>query len=342
MPVDRVRFALLLSGVALAAAFGPDKVHAQCSSCQNSQPAAITYQPTTAYQVSGAPAPYYGGNACNTCQPAVQPMQYQPVQVQPLYNTPAYRPIPRTSYRSQWTPNTTTYYSPYRGVSPTTGAPVISYRACQTRGQIMQRVPTSGCFSSPATSYAPSTGCSSCTPAATYAPPATITVPSTIAPSTFAPTPVPPSTIAPGPARTTAPDGNVPAESRPSLKPEARTNAQGASIRGLQLQPPNSSSIKSSTQSTTPTLDPPSPRFRVQPVPDPDATEDDNQPAGEAPPLLDPRHKTAARPSNMTPTYAQFNMPIIKPASNRVRTTVDYKSTPKPPALSTGWKTVDW
>jgi len=158
MPVYRVRTIWLVSTIAVVALFQPLEARAQgCSSCNRSQTAATYYQPTTAYQMSGVATPYYSGGL----QPAVQP-----IQVQPLYQQMAVsRPIPRTSYRSQWIPNRVTFYTPTMGVNPTTGAPLVTYRACQTQRQVLQRVPTCGWFSRPTTCCAPTacvptTGCS--------------------------------------------------------------------------------------------------------------------------------------------------------------------------------------
>jgi len=333
MFAKRVHIALLLSGVCFAG-FNPPTLRAQgCSNCRTSQPAATYYQPTTAYQVSGPPAPYYSGN---TAQPVAQP-----VPTQPLYQTRVSRPIPRTSYRTEWVPNRITYYTPTVGVNPTTGAPVVSYRGCQTRGQILQRVPTFNLFTSPTPSYVPSAGCSTCTPSTTIAPSATTTVPS-MPPATLSPSPTPATTTTPGPARTTAPQGTEPAETRPSLKPEARTNAQGASIRGLQLQPSYGSRLRNSPPAGQNPQTPPSRGTRVQPVPDPDATPSNDQPAGDAPLLLDPRQKTAAQPTSFDPAYRQVAWPTRRPAPEQVERDSTSKADAAPRPVASEWKTVDW
>lgn len=336
MFAKRVHFALLLSG-AVFVGFNPPTIRAQgCSRCQSSQPAARYYQPTTAYQVSGAATPYYSGNACTPCQPAAQP-----AQVQPLYQTRVARPIPRTSYRTEWVPNRITYYTPTVGVNPTTGAPRVSYRACQTRGQILQRVPTFNLFSSPAPAYAPSSGCSSCTPSTTTVPSATTTIPYT-PPATVAPSPTPATTTVPGPARTTSPESNVPAETRPSLKPEARTNAQGASIRGLQLRPSYESGRDASSADPAHHENSPSRSIRVQPVPDPDAASSKEQPDGDAPLLLDPRQKTAWRQTNHVPSYTQVAWPNPKSTRSPAKTDSDVEDGAGRLPISSEWKTVDW
>lgn len=233
------------------------------------------YRAATCCQTNCNPCATTVNFAPSPCQPACQPVCAQRVcsyQPQVSYRT-VYRQVPVTVYR------------PVTSVDPCTGCPVTTMRACTSMTTRAQRVPVTtyrqvcSMVTQPTqvVSASPVTSCPSCAvPQVAPAMPAPTT---SVAPSTsLSPVPVPQTQQ--------QQQGTTPAEQAPTLPqtiPGSQTpysNGSAGTYQGSSNRSYSSSYQPRSTQ----------PQSEIRPLPDLDQ-EDSRQ----APPLLSPDDRTAAR-----------------------------------------------
>jgi len=215
-----------------------------------------------------------GPEAVPVAQPCAQPSPQ-----------PAIQYVPQTSYRTEWSCVPVTTYRPVTVTDPRSCCPVTCMRPCTTYQWQARRVPYTTfravCATLAPTQVlgAPAAGCSTCGPTTSVVPSAQS---------------VPPPATTLGPVETTPvpiqqpPYGNspVPADQIPTLAP-------GQVNPGAFSNPPslnNSYRLPQTSERQNPATVP-----DLQPVPDLDRPRS-HQDTGPAPPLLDPRERTAARP----------------------------------------------
>jgi hypothetical protein len=256
-------------------------------------PTVVGYSPTYRSSWYRVPVTYYRPVTAYTGVAA------QPVTVMQPCNTQTYqvRRSPLLFHRP-WLPATTTV--PYAAY-----APVVTQPAPMVTGQMVTAQPSTApnCPCPNAATVAPSL---STTP---YYGPST-TVPSTTFPSTVAPSTHIPSSSDPVPGSSTMPADQAPALQQ--IDPAAGAYPNSASL------PSHSAATTASTQRTFPNpKNTASSVYQVKPIPDPQL----NQPASPArvvaPPLLNPRERTASQSSakSLAVTQAVYKTPIATSAA---------------------------